>query len=144
MDLEEFFEKNDITKTDFCKKLRVSYGYFHQILRKKITPSKKIARRIEETSGKQVLIKDVISPLDSGYQKLQDTSISIKDLYGKIKEIEGILAYMIPRSQFTSYHLDFLQQMMERDKGENMSNVLKSYKKKLDELVTEKEMKEQV
>jgi len=143
MDLEEFFEKNDITKADFCKKLSVSYGYFHQILKKKLTPSKKIARRIEEASDKQVLIKDLISPLDGGYQKLHDGSI--KDLYNKIEEIEKILAYMIPRSQFTSYHLDFLQQMMERDRNETkLSNVLKSYKERLNELIEEREIEEQV
>ena len=51
---------------------------------------------------------------------------------------------MIPRSHFSTYLLDFIQQIMERDKNENISNVLKLQKEKLDELIARNETEEQV
>ena len=89
MDLQEFFEKADITKTAFCKKARISYQYLYRILNKKYIPSKMIARRIEEASEHKVLMHEVLNPKKKPDKNYEEIDQKNNEIYKNKIEQEG-------------------------------------------------------
>ena len=58
-----------------------------------------------------------------------------KKIQNRIDEIEGVLESVCPHSLFTKYHLDFIQQIIEREKGKPFLDVVKAYRKNLDDYI---------
>ena len=151
MDLEDFLTSNKIVKAQFSKKSKISYQYLQKILKGRAKPSKEIAKRIEEASGNKVSVEEILSaPLIKPPEKVninsteteninnyqQKSENKMKDLYDRMMLIETVLEKIAPTSQLTRYHLDFIQQIMEREKdGLTMIEVLKSYKENINKLI---------
>lgn len=62
MDLDYWLFKNKITKTDFAKTLGISRGHLQGVISGKLSPSVKLAKKIEEATEGKVSKEKLLFP----------------------------------------------------------------------------------
>lgn len=140
MDFEEFLKTNNIVKAHFCKKAKISYQYLQKILNRRSRPSLEVAKRMEEASEHKVSVEEILDKytkktLENVCRTSRETENKIKKLCDRMAEVEMILEKVVSRSQLNRYHLDFIQQIIERDKDLPTLEVLESYRENINELI---------